>query len=236
MKSLFINNREITLVRSKRKTLGLEVSPQGIKARAPKRMSERDIVDFILSKELWLTKILGNMPEPVQVKTLELQHGAEVIFQGKPYTINVIEGSTKQVSIQGDTLTVPVANTHTTLEQRIKNKLTKWFKQQAESVCAQRAKHFAPWMQLKQRNDKQIYVRDYKRRWGSCDSKGKLSFNWRIIQAPSEVLDYVVILELAHLKEFNHSKKFWSIVAQQMPDYKEKEMWLKKHGRSLYTF
>ncbi|MCH2191909.1 MAG: M48 family metallopeptidase [Gammaproteobacteria bacterium] len=236
MKSLFINNREIKLVRSQRKTLGLQVSPQGITARAPKRMSERAIIDFIVSKEGWLTKILGNMPEPSQAKPIALQHGAKITYLGEPYTLEVIEGSTKPISIQGQTLIVPVANTHTALTQRIKTKLTKWFKQQAQLVCTQRAKHFAPWMQVKQRKDNQIYVRDYKRRWGSCDSKGKLSFNWRIIQAPSEVLDYVVIHELAHLQEFNHSKKFWSIVSQQMPDYNEKEMWLKKHGPSLYGF
>jgi len=79
-----------------------------------------------------------------------------------------------------------------------------------------------------------INVRDYKRRWGSCDSKGALSFNWRIVQAPIEVLDYVVVHELAHCHVFDHSKRFWEIVSAQMPDWKERQLWLHTHGADLY--
>lgn len=78
-----------------------------------------------------------------------------------------------------------------------------------------------------------ITVRDQKTRWGSCSARGNLNFNWRLILAPEPVLDYVVIHELAHRKEMNHSKQFWDIVEAMMPDYRTQRQWLKEHGDQL---
>lgn len=78
-----------------------------------------------------------------------------------------------------------------------------------------------------------ISIRDQKTRWGSCSSDGNLNFNWRLILAPEEVLDYVVIHELAHRREMNHSKRFWDQVAAVMPDYRKQRQWLKQNGDLL---
>ena len=78
-----------------------------------------------------------------------------------------------------------------------------------------------------------VSVRDQKTRWGSCSSKGDLSFNWRLVFAPQAVLDYVVIHELAHRREMNHSKRFWAIVAEYSPDYREHRRWLHENHRAL---
>ncbi len=78
-----------------------------------------------------------------------------------------------------------------------------------------------------------ITIRNQRTRWGSCSSKGNLNFNCLLMLAPEEVLDYVIIHELAHRKEMNHSKAFWNIVEAQMPDYKEKIRWLKENGDAL---
>lgn len=80
---------------------------------------------------------------------------------------------------------------------------------------------------------KSLRVADQKTRWGSCSTRGTLSFNWRLLLAPPEVLDYVVIHELAHLREPNHSAAFWKLVAEQCPDYKRHILWLKENGASL---
>ena len=68
-------------------------------------------------------------------------------------------------------------------------------------------------------------------RWGSCSSAGNLNYNWKLVLMPERVMDYVVIHELAHQKEMNHSARFYAVVAQQMPDYKVWQSWLKEHGR-----
>ena len=236
MKVLTILGKEIELIRTRRRTLGLEVGPRGIKARAPLRMPEHEIITFIHSKEQWLNKVLGAMPEPRPNTNLALQTGDEILFEGKTLRLQIIEGSRDRVRIEGSTLVVPVIKSHTPVEKRVKSKLVKWFKQQATQQCQLRAEFYAPRMNLERRKQHQIYVRDYKRRWGSCDSTGKLSFNWRIMQAPPEVLDYVVVHELAHCHEFNHSLKFWSLVYEQMANYKQNEAWLHQQGYTLYRF
>lgn len=78
-----------------------------------------------------------------------------------------------------------------------------------------------------------IAIRDQSTRWGSCSSKKNLNFNWRLIFGPEEVLDYVIVHELCHLKEMNHSKNFWNLVASIMPDYKQRRNWLKSNGMRL---
>ena len=79
----------------------------------------------------------------------------------------------------------------------------------------------------------QITIRNQKTRWGSCSAKGNLNFNCLLMLAPEEVLNYVIIHELAHRREMNHSRAFWNIVSEQMPDYKEKIRWLNEHGDEL---
>ena len=78
-----------------------------------------------------------------------------------------------------------------------------------------------------------ITVRDQRTRWGSCSAKGNLNFNWRLILAPGEVLDYVVVHELAHRREMNHSKRFWSLVEMVLPDYERRRRWLKENVEAL---
>ena len=80
-----------------------------------------------------------------------------------------------------------------------------------------------------------IAIREQKTRWGSCSSKGNLNFNWRLILAPEEVLDYVVVHELAHRREMNHSKAFYAVVESVLPDYRQARRWLRDHGASLFT-
>ena len=78
-----------------------------------------------------------------------------------------------------------------------------------------------------------VTIREQRSRWGSCSSKRNLNFNWKLIQAPNEVLDYVVIHELFHLIEFNHSPRFWNLVKAQMPEYEAWKKWLNDHGSEL---
>ena len=82
-------------------------------------------------------------------------------------------------------------------------------------------------------NIQQVHSRDQRSRWGSCSSKHNLNFNWKLILAPPQALDYVVVHELCHLHEFNHSPRFWRLVESQMPDYEAWKKWLKIHGSEL---
>jgi predicted metal-dependent hydrolase len=83
---------------------------------------------------------------------------------------------------------------------------------------------------------KRIQIRDQRSRWGSCSTRGTLSFNWRLVLAPFEVLDYVVVHELCHLREPNHSRRFWRLVEERRPDWRAHRDWLHEHGPELLAF
>lgn len=102
--------------------------------------------------------------------------------------------------------------------------------ERAGIVIRERTLLYAERMQV---SYKRITIRDQKTRWGSCSAAGNLNFNWRLVMAPGEVLDYVVIHELAHRIEMNHSAAFWRIVEEEMPDYRKYRNWLKQNGRFL---
>lgn len=83
---------------------------------------------------------------------------------------------------------------------------------------------------------RRIAIRDQRTRWGSCSSRGTLSFNWRLVLAPLEVAEYVVVHELCHLREPNHSPRFWELVAAARPGYREQRRWLAEHGWELQAY
>ena len=106
----------------------------------------------------------------------------------------------------------------------------KALREQARDLVTQRVQHYAPLVGV---SYNQIAIRTQHTRWGSCSSKGNLNFNCLLALVPREVLDYVVVHELCHRKEMNHSDRFWNEVARIIPDYKSRKQWLKDHGASL---
>lgn len=109
--------------------------------------------------------------------------------------------------------------------------LEQWYKQKAKEKITPLVERYARQLGV-ECND--ILISDLKYRWGSCTLKGNLNFNWRLIKAPQFVINYVVIHELAHLIELNHSEHFWNIVKVQMPNYLETKEWLKGNGERVF--
>lgn len=174
------------IVRSKRRTLSLEVRTDGeVLVRAPQAMSEARIRRFIDEKRAWILKNLDKVSRRQEAE---------------------------------DNLTV--------LSEEQKND----FRRQAGAIFAERAAHFARIMGVEYGR---ITIREQKTRWGSCSSNHNLNFNWKLVLAPREVLDYVVVHELCHLKEMNHSPQFWAEVEKIQPDYRVRRKWLKDHGWML---
>lgn len=115
-----------------------------------------------------------------------------------------------------------------TPEQRVG--LEKRYRQAAKEYVPKRVDYYASVLGV---SYERIRIAEQKTRWGSCSSKGTLSFNWKLMLAPPKVLDYVVVHELCHIKEMNHSPRFWKLVEEIMPDYKEYRTWLKENGNTL---
>jgi predicted metal-dependent hydrolase len=112
----------------------------------------------------------------------------------------------------------------------IQNVFKNWFINKAKEKITPRIKYHARNIGVKYDN---ILIMDMKYRWGSCTPNNNLCINWRLIKAPMSVIDYVIVHELAHLLELNHTPKFWNIVRAQTPDYERAKQWLKEHGEIL---
>ena len=111
-----------------------------------------------------------------------------------------------------------------------KQAFEKRYRQAAASYFPMRAAYY---QQFTGGTYKRITIRGQRTRWGSCSGRGTLSFNWRLMMAPPKVLDYVVVHELAHRKEMNHSARFWAEVERILPDYKRRRKWLKDYGTQV---
>ena len=118
------------------------------------------------------------------------------------------------------------------LQEKFTEQELKALREQARVLVTQRVQHYAPLVGV---SYNQITIRTQHTRWGSCSSKGNLNFNCLLALVPREVLDYVVVHELCHRKEMNHSDRFWNEVARTIPDYKSRKQWLKDHGASLIS-
>lgn len=118
----------------------------------------------------------------------------------------------------------------TAAEERRLEAIKRRYREQARAVIEKRVAYYHP---LTGGCFTSVMIRDQKSRWGSCSSRGTLSFNYRLVFAPPEILDYVVVHELCHLTHMNHSKDFWDKVASVLPDYKLRRKWLREHGSEL---
>lgn len=230
---ILLDDLIIKVVRNaRRKRLSLEVGSAGIVAKAPERMRLCTIEKFVFQKHDWIKHYSDNLPTPIL--PIELGNGATLKLLDEDITLSLSLNKRGNGTLSHSVLELPIIQTKRPLKDSIKDKLIRWYKQQALTCLRDKVAFFADEMNINLSNSMNVKVRDYKRRWGSCDHNGDLSFNWRIIMAPEATVDYVVIHELAHLIEFNHSVRFWNIVSQQMSDWKIHQQWLHDNGALLY--
>jgi predicted metal-dependent hydrolase len=212
------------LVRSKRKTLALIVENDGtLTVRAPLRMKEADIWHFIEAKSDWIKRKQAGVQ-----KEAELLHqyvdGETFLYLGKEVPLRIVQS--RKPALDMDRFFKLMRSAQPQAESLFEA----WYKKQARAVLTERVEFFAREHGFKV---KKLRISSARTRWGSCSTKGTLSFTWRLVMAPLDVIDYVVVHELCHLKELNHSKGFWSQVEAILPDYKVRRKWLKKNGNFL---
>lgn len=200
--------------------------------------SQRTILDFLETQKVWIQKTRAQMLE-IEEKTpqLTLREGASFLYQGKMYPLR-IHLTLKNKAIfflhDHDQEVLPMLYLPQNLWAKHRNDLIyPWNDLVREAYKERAVTHLQQivsyWSQKMDLHPSQLQFRSQKTRWGSCSSRKTLSFNWKLILFPREVIDYVVIHELAHLKYMNHSKDFWSLVAQYSPNYKEQTQFLRKN-------
>ena len=206
-----------TLVYSARRTtIELKILPGGhIELRAPTatHLAQADkIIKDNIDKIDALSRRLNSR-----------RQSGKVYFRGEPYSLAITGGDTDSVNINGSVITVDTRGDGREL-------LKRFMVNEARRELRVALDKWAPTIG---KPYYRVTVREQKTRWGSCSSKSNLNFNWKLIMAPAEALEYVVIHELCHLLHFNHSKQFWNEVGARMPDYEYWRKWLKQHGSDL---
>ncbi len=210
----------------------MEIRPHnGLTVVLPHFVPEKQAETFLAEKERWILKHLNTAAPPVSEQT-SLGEGSLVPYKGVPHRIVLRPYSRAYFSVQLNNHTFEI-QTPENEEAPVSQILESWFRWQAKSQIPQLVRSLARQFGLK---PGRISIRDQKTRWGSCSSKGNLNFNWRLLMAPTAVLRYVIIHELTHLNELNHSKKFWALVAERCPEFRRHEIWLKEHGNDLRRF
>ena len=221
-----INIKIDKLIRSHRKTIGLQITNDArLIVRAPFFAPENLIYKLIRSKKSWImAKQEYFKQRQNKILTKKFVGGEEYLFLGQSYPLVVVENLPKAVVMDNSLMISQM------VLGNARDHLECWYKARALEHISQRVEHYAQISDLKYRS---IRINNATTRWGSCGHKDTLSFTWRLVMAPARVVDYVVIHELMHLKQKNHSHKFWTEVAKMMPDYKQDERWLKQNGHLL---
>lgn len=186
----------------------------------------REAEAFLNRQTAWLEARLKRVAGP-----RPFLDGAEIPLRGEPHRIAAtgrLRGRVETGSADGmPVLLVPGAPEH------LGRRLGDWLKQEAERDLAPRVAVHAKTLGVRPAG---LTMRSQSSRWGSCSSRGRLNFNWRLVLAPPFVLDYVAAHEVAHLREMNHSPAFWARVAEALPDFERGRAWLKTHGRELMVY
>ncbi|MGI6066979.1 MAG: M48 family metallopeptidase [Bacillota bacterium] len=210
-----------------RLSLGLE----GIlRVTVPERYPMKDIEPLLKGKEKWILTKMKEMTQARLTREEAQEEAASVLrYLGKEYRLVTILDARNpiRVVLEGDKALVTLPDNN---EELLRKVTEAWYRWAAQEIFTERTKIFAQKMGVTYR---QIFIKNQKTRWGSCSEKRNLNFNLRLVMAPLEIVDYIIIHELAHLKEMNHSRKFWEIVDCFCPNRRQCQAWLKDYGPNL---
>ena len=212
--------------RRKKLTITIE-RDRSMVVNAPEGTSPERIQQIVESKKQWIfektrhAQKYNDLPHP---PGKELVPGESMLYLGRNYRIEIVDGQQENVSFRNKFLISKQARGQG--QQVFRN----WYKEKAKEKIIPRVKDMARSLGVQY---KEVKITDSKYRWGSCSVNNNLAFNWRLIKAPMFVVDYVIAHELAHLLESNHTPRFWNIVKTQITHFDKAKRWLKEHGEVL---
>ena len=213
------------------------VDGDGVEVVLPRRFPLREVEPFVEEKRAWIERTLRRLRETeAELPAARLEDGGFVPYLGESLTLSVRVEPGRQrehLARRGDELRVVLpAHAEQLLagDGALRDALERWYRKRArievaprlDAACARAGTSYT-----------RLQIRGQRTRWASCSSTGAMSFNWRLLLAPAEILDYVVEHEVAHLERLDHSPRFWRLLASRCPDWREHEAWLRRHGHAL---
>ena len=208
--------------RARRISLRVDPAHHRIVLIKPRRTSKKAAIAFAQDKAGWISEQVERLPRPrpfVDDASVPLL-GETYIIQHCPDAKRGVWKTENEICVSGDAL-------------HLSRRVTDWFKTEARKTVAPLVSDYAETLGKKVTG---ITIRDTRSRWGSCTAQGKLSFSWRLIMTPPQVMTYVVAHEVAHLCEMNHSARFWQTVDRLVEDRANASTWLKSHGHDLHRY
>lgn len=216
---------EIKITRSKRRSIAIVINPNGtVEVRAPKLVPQFAINAFVKTKKDWIKKRLEIVRSQLPNKKSFID-GEKFLYLGGTYSLAI--GTGARIEIKDGMLLFPLA-----LVPRGHEALEKWYIKQAKAIIRGQVDYYAKIMGTTYNG---VSFSDTKSQWGRCTHDNRLQFNWRLIMAPMLIIRYVVLHELVHTTEKNHSAIFWNKVRKYNPSYKHQIQWLKEHGNNLMS-
>ncbi len=220
-------------------SIAIQIINYNIKVIAPRTLSDKKINEFVINKKSWIEAKLKLQSEYVLPKAKKYINDEIFSYLGDKYSLKIIISDSPKVKLEKKYIKVPIGPKYNNRENWdintkrsfIKDALAVWYTEQAYKCLLKKTKYYSAKLGV---YPKTIKVSHYKSRWGSCSITGDISYNWRIISAPHFIINYLVVHELCHLLEMNHSRSFWQNVESLLPDYKKRRKWLKLNSNTLF--
>lgn len=220
---------DFELILSKRKTMSIEVSLEGyIRVRAPLGISNEVIIKEVSKKGNWIIEKKEQAVERFSKRQEKsYKDGDLFMYLGVEYQLKIkCSPFLKKISVKliDRNLLVYMIKYD---KEKLKRAIELWYREECTRVIGERVRYYLDLFKVKPRS---VKIKEQKKRWGSCTYYNDLLFNWRCIMAPIEVIDYIVVHEMTHMIHKNHSKDYWNAVSKIVPNYKERNKWLKENG------
>jgi len=225
---------DYTIKRSQRKTLCVQIKHGAVNVMAPKRLPQAEILYFLRQKQTWILNKLS-LQQNLHAQLEQAKTNPTAFSMGVLKTIVTRQAPRFNLLETGThiELTIPHRIVDDRRDLYINKQLSDWYKQRAAAYLPQRLALISAQVSL---YPQQLQIKQYKARWGSCNTKGVISLNSLLMMTPEFVIDYVIIHELCHLQHMNHSVQFWRLVATHCPPFKQAKAWLKENKIQLHSF
>lgn len=221
---------QVTIKKEKRKTVTLKIlSSRELLLKAPHAFKNERLKELLIKKKKWILEHTAILEEG-EAFAVQYKNGSKISYMGEEYTLRLICRPMKSqvvVTMTEDEIVMEMGDTS---EENVRNYMLQWYKNQARREILGLIQKYQAYV------DEEIgmvRIKSQRTRWGSCSELKNLNFNWHLILLPRRLMEYVVVHELCHLKELNHSRLFWESVKEILPDYMEREDELKRYVRVL---
>ena len=217
---------QVEVIRTDRKkSASIQLAGNLVKVRVPKSLSDKRVRELIAKRTPWIqAKLKEQSARPVP-KSKEYVSGESLSYLGKNYRLKVVSGAGSSIKLgNGDLIvTIPEGKQQ---QNTVRHLLENWYRTRAEILLREKTERLSKIIKV---SPGSVSVGNYKSRWGACSSKGDITYNWKLILVPNHIVDYVVVHELCHLLEHNHSPGYWRHVERYVPDWRECREWLKSN-------